>query len=485
MAWGEWMAGAWGMVVAAVTIFGAVAASVHAILYKRDTRATVLWVCFIWLAPVAGPICYLLLGINRIKRRASLLRRTGPRFLIDRTQDGGHPPPDLLGIGSSRQYFARLVRMVDRVVELPLTAGNRVAPLFNGDEAFPEMLKAIDAAESSVSMCTYIFDRDRAGLEFVSALARAVRRGVEVRVLIDDTGVRYSFPTVMGALRRAGVPVARFLPTLAPFRTFALNMRSHRKLLVIDGATGFTGGMNIRAGNYTDEDGNLRIRDTHFRVDGPVVGHMRGVFADDWLFTTGERLEGEIWHPTLKPLGGVYARGIADGPDEDLDRLRWAILGGLAFANERVCVFTPYFLPDPGLISALNTAALRGVSVEIVMPEKNNLPFVKWASEAHLWQVLERNCRVFLARGSFDHSKVMVVDGTWSLIGSANWDPRSMRLNFEFNLECYSCALAGRLIRWFEERLAESREVTLEEVNARNLPVRLRDGIARLATPFL
>ncbi len=485
MNWSEWVAGAWGVLVAVVTLTGAVAASSHAILYKRDTRATVLWVGFIWLAPLGGAICYLLLGINRIKRRASMLRRSGPRFASERRSVDEPEEPDQPAIALAQSNFGRLVRMVDRVIERPLARGNRVAPLFNGDEAFPEMLRAIEGAAKTVALCTYIFDRDAAGYAFVNALKRAVDRGVAVRVLVDDTGVRYSFPTIVGVLRRAGVPVARFLPTLAPFRTFALNMRTHRKLLIVDGRIGFTGGMNIRSGNVTDADGVLRIRDTHFRVEGPVVAHMSEVFADDWMFTTAERLEGEAWHPELKPCGDVFARGIPDGPDEDLDRLRWTVLGGLACAHERVCIFTPYFLPDPGLISALNTAALRGVSVEIVMPGKNNLPFVQWAVNAHLWQVLQRGCRVFLADGPFDHSKVMVVDGEWSLIGSANWDPRSMRLNFEFDLECYSRALAGRLIQWFEGRLAGARELTLAEVNGRHVLVRLRDGIARLATPFL
>ncbi|MGH8019333.1 MAG: phospholipase D-like domain-containing protein [Opitutaceae bacterium] len=485
MNWGEWVAGAWGVLVAAVTLTGAIAASGHAILYKRDTRATVLWVGFIWLAPLAGAICYLLLGINRIKRRASLLRRSGPRFSSAHRSARERGEPDQPAIALAQSNFGRLVRMMDRVTGLPLAGGNRIAPLFNGDEAFPEMLRAIEGASKSVALCTYIFDRDSAGYAFVNALKRAVDRGVAVRVLVDDTGVRYSFPTIVGVLRRAGVPVARFLPTLAPFRTFALNMRTHRKFLIVDGKVGFTGGMNIRSGNVTNASGVLRIRDMHFRVEGPVVAHMRDVFADDWMFTTAEPLMGEAWHPEPEPCGDVFARGISDGPDEDLNRLRWAVLGGLACAHERVCVYTPYFLPDPGLISALNTAALRGVSVEIVMPEKNNLPFVQWAVNAHLWQVLERGCRVFLTRGVFDHSKVMVVDGEWSLIGSANWDPRSMRLNFEFDLECYSRVLAGRLIQWFEGRLAESREITLAEVNGRNVLVRLRDGIARLATPFL
>jgi len=485
MSLGDWLASAWGLLVALATVAGSLLASGHAILYKRDTRATVLWVAFIWLAPVGGAVCYLLLGINRIQRRAVLLRSTGPR--LDRAvlehlrQVPGEMPPVVV----VRPELARLVRLVERVVQAPLQSGNRIEPRRDGDEAYPDMLAAIASARHSVGLCTYIFDRDAVGLRFVEALAAAVRRGVEVRVLVDDTGARYSLPTILTPLRRAGVRAARFLPTLAPLRTLALNMRCHRKVLIVDGRVAFTGGMNIRAGHTRAADGSIQIKDTHFRVEGPVVRQLRDVFADDWLFTTGEVLEGADWFPELEPVGEDWARVVADGPDENLDRLRWTLLGALASATARVRIATPYFLPDASLISALNTAALRGVSVEILLPEKNNLPFVQWASTSHLWQVLERGCRVFMVPGPFDHSKVMMVDGAWTFFGSSNWDPRSLRLNFELDVECYSQHLARELARWLDGRQSVAREVTLEEVNRRPLAIRLRDGVARLATPFL
>ena len=485
MTLGDWLASAWGWVAAVTTFGAALIASGHAIIYKRDTRGTVLWVSFIWLAPIAGPIFYLLLGINRIKRRAVLLRSTGPRrdrAALHRLREHPQPEPPVIVV---RPELGRHIRLVETVVQAPLQGGNRIEPRFNGDQAYPDMIAAIDAATASVALCTYIFDRDRVGLRFVEALRRAVRRGVQVRVLVDDTGVRYSLPTIVPVLREAGVRTARFLPTLAPLPTFALNMRCHRKLLVVDGRIAFTGGMNIRAGHETGPDGQLQIQDTQFRIEGPVVAQLRDVFADDWLFTTGEAIDGPAWFPELADAGDASARVIDDGPDENLDRLRWTLLGGLASATSRVCIATPYFLPDASLISALNTASLRGVSVEIVLPARNNLPFVQWASTAHLWQILERGCRVFMTPGAFDHSKVMIVDGAWSFFGSSNWDPRSLRLNFELDVECYSMRLARDLSGWFDARRATAHEVTLAEVNGRSLPVKLRDGVARLATPFL
>jgi cardiolipin synthase A/B len=490
---GEWLSDAWTIIVAVVSFVGAVVASGHAILYKRDTRATVLWVSFIWFVPIGGPLGYLLLGINRIKRRAARRRSSGPRrepSTSGTTPLAGEGDAETLPPGPSvviePSHLVRLVRIVDNVVKLPLLPGNRVTPLFDGDEAYPAMLEAIGQARNSIGLYTYIFDRDAAGRQFVEALRAAVARGVAVRVLIDDTGARYSWPTVVHTLRQAGVHVGRFLPTLIPFGvSLSFNMRTHRKILVVDGRVAFTGGMNIRAGHMRDAQGKLMIQDSHYRFEGPVVAQIRDVFIDDWLFTTREMLGGAAWCPAVDGVGEVFARAIADGPDETIDRLRWTYLGALTAAQRRICIVTPYFLPDPALISALNTAALRGVSVEILIPERNNIRLVEWACTAHLWQVLERGCRVFVAPPPFDHNKLMVVDDAWALVGSANWDPRSLRLNFEFNVECYSVPLTQRLTAWFDTRRAAAREITLREVNARSLPIRLRDGVARLATPFL
>jgi cardiolipin synthase len=316
----------------------------------------------------------------------------------------------------------------------------------------------------------------------VEALGEAARRGVEVRVLVDALGSRYTWPPITGKLRRAGVRAERFLPTLMPKRLPFMNLRNHRKILVVDGRVGFTGGMNIRAHFLPGEDA---ARDLHFRLEGPVVGQLQETFAEDWAFTTRERLSGEAWFPALGPTGPVMARGIPDGPDEDFETIRWTLLGALASARDTVRILTPYFLPDQGLITALNVATLRGVKVDLLLPERGNLPFVQWASAAQLWQVMRPGCRVFLTAPPFDHAKLMVVDGVWSLIGSANWDPRSLRLNFEFDVECYDAQLAMRLNALIEERLSRSRLVTLEELNARPLPIRLRDGVARLLSPYL
>jgi cardiolipin synthase len=176
---------------------------------------------------------------------------------------------------------------------------------------------------------------------------------------------------------------------------------------------------------------------------------------------------------------------VPDGPDEDFEKLRWTLLGALSIARYSVRIVTPYFLPDPPLVSALNLAAMRGVQVDIILPAKSNLPFVGWASRAMWWQVLEHGCRIWLTPPPFDHSKLTIVDDCWVLLGSANWDPRSLRLNFEYNLECYDLALAKQLEELVEAKRKTAHPVTLQEMDDRPLPVRLRDGVARLLTPYL
>jgi cardiolipin synthase len=360
-----------------------------------------------------------------------------------------------------------------------------VTPLEQGDHAYSDMLAAIDQARRSVALATYIFDHDYAGKLFMDALERAVRRGVATRVLIDDVGARYSWPSMVRLLTARGITVARFGQTRLPWRLPYMNLRNHRKLLVVDGRIGFTGGMNIREGHMLDRRPKYPVQDLHFRIEGPVVGHLAAAFAEDWQFTTGEALAGEAWRPELEPAGAVYARGITDGPDEDFEKARLVVLGALACAHRTVDIVTPYFLPDAGMITALTVAAMRGVRVRIVLPRVNNQVLVHWAATAQLWQVVKRGCSVYYTDPPFDHTKIMLVDGGWALIGSSNWDARSLRLNFEFDVECYNDQLAETLSQLVARKLASAVEVSASDLDGRSLPVRLRDGIARLAAPYL
>ena len=473
-------AGLWAWVWTALHVAIASFASAHAILYKRDVRAAIGWTGLIWLAPFVGSLLYWLLGINRIRRRAVSLAhpaavvRESTRVYVE-------------GASPDSAQLQPLVELASRATGYPLVSGNRVVPLPGGDMAYPAMLRAIESAERSILFTTYIFDHDRAGEQFLEAFAKASARGVEVRVLIDGVGARYSRPRMTRALRRRGVTVAEFLATTLPFPSPYFNLRNHRKILVVDGRIAFTGGMNIREGCLLQLEPPPRhpVEDLHFEIEGPVVGQIYEAAAFDWHFATRERLDAPAWALSTAPAGGVEARAIAVGPDEELGTLELVLHGALSTAQSRVCVVTPYFLPDSVLVAALRLAALRGVRIDIVVPEVNNLLVVQWAATAQLRQVLDDDCAIWLSPPPFDHSKIMVVDHEWSLVGSANWDARSLRLNFEIDVECYDHELAHALEAMVERRIAVSRPLSRADLYARPLPVKLRDGVARLFVPYL
>lgn len=477
----EWLAG--------LLHFGlAIAATVHILLKKDDVRAAIGWTGLVWLAPFFGPLLYLLFGINRIRRAAGRIRQSADETNTTawRTAVVVRDRVLLAGEIAPPAGWEPLANLTSVISAEPLVGGNRIEPLADGDAAYPAMLDAIRQAKHSVGMATYIFDRGKVAAQFVDALADAVARGVEVRVLIDALGAMYSRPSIVKDLRARNIPVALFLRSRLPLPNPYSNLRNHRKLLTIDGTTAFSGGLNIR--DHCVVDGTapeIATRDMHFRLRGPVVEQIQRAFVFDWHFCTREELVGPRWFPVLEPVGSVMARGIADGPDETKGALSITLQGALAQARERVRIVTPYFLPDPGMIDALNVACMRGISVEIYLPSHGNLRLVQWAQTAQLDLVLRGGCRVFLTPRPFDHSKLMTVDGVWSLIGSANWDPRSLRLNFEHVVECYSREFAARLDTLIDTKAEGVRELSRRELAGRPLWVRLRDSAVRLAQPYL
>lgn len=468
--------------IAVLHVVLAAAVSSHIVLTKTDVRSAIGWTGLVWLTPVIGSLLYFFLGINRIRRTADRMRHERvyhtaehrARHLAAKAQ--GEVLPEV---------WRPLATLTSRVSAEPLTRGNRIEPLVDGDVAYPEMVAAINAAQHTIAFATYIFDRGEASAEFVDALEAAVERGVSVRVLIDGVGARYSRPSMVREMRRRGIRVAEFLPSPVPFSHPYFNLRNHRKLLVVDGRVGFTGGMNVRDSCLLKRNPGKPTRDIHFRVTGPVVRQLSEAFAFDWRFTTREVLSGDEWFPATEIAGDVLARGIATGPDETNDALMLVLQGALSEARERVWIVTPYFLPEPPLMDALRVAAMRGVDVRILVPARGNLRLVTWAMQKQFQHVLQGGCNVGLTPAPFDHSKLMVVDGTWSLVGSANWDPRSLRLNFEFVLECWSTELAGKLIELIEEKAAQAHWLRRSELASRPFLARVRDGVAWLAQPYL
>lgn len=472
--------GAW---LAAAVVVVSLGASGHVILRKRDSRAAIGWVGLIWLVPGLGAVLYAVFGVNRIRRRAIALRRERGRVTIGRRDAASALRPE--SAAGDHHGLLGLARLGEQVSGRALVGGNQVTPLLNGDEAYPAMLSAIQGATRSVSLSTFIFAADAIGRRFIAELASAVKRGVAVRVLVDGAGVRYSWPPIHRELHRGGIPVARFLPMTSGAGLAFFNLRNHRKVLVVDGRAAFCGGMNIRDRHIVGSAAPGATRDVQFRLEGPVVGQLQEAFAEDWAFVTGEALEGPLWHPATTTAGTTAARVLTGGPDDDFEVIRTVLIGALAAARESVAIVTPYFLPDPAMIAALAVTALRGIRIDILLPAHGNIPLVRWATPALLWQVVQPGCRVYLSPPPFDHAKLLVVDRAWTLFGSTNWDPRSLRLNFELDVECHDPVLASTVDDLIADRRRGSRELTLAELDGRSLPWRLRDGVARLLSPYL
>ncbi len=476
---------AWPWVLTIVSIALAIGVTIHAVLWKRDIRAAIAWTGLAWLAPLLGAGAYFWLGVNRVQRKAIRLKlheawKGKPELLptrreVEQAEAWATQHPGLAGLETVGR----------KLTSKPVLPGNSIDPLIDGDQTYPAMIDAIRRAEKSVALLSYIFDSDRAGDRFLEALVEAHNRGVQVRVLIDDIGSRYSRPNMVRRLQDSGVNALSFLPTRFPRLPSYANLRNHRKLLVVDGTQGFTGGTNIREAHWLSLTPPNPVQCLHFRLQGPIVTHLQETFATDWAFAGGESLSAAEWFAQPQRVGNIWARGISHGPDEDFKKMADVIFAALSVARSNVRIVTPYFLPNSALLQALAVTALRGVSVEVYLPSNNNIPLVQWAATAQLWQILETGCRVFITAPPFDHTKLMIVDDIWVLIGSTNWDARSLRLNFEFNVECYDRVLARALKDVIARKAQGAREITLEEVNRRSFPMRLRDGLARLLSPYL
>jgi cardiolipin synthase len=463
------------------------AVTIHVLLRKRDVRSSTAWIGLAWLSPGFGALLYYVFGINRVMRRTSRMTRgTTPRKgMVTPKPHGPGLPPLAQEIASLPENIAAIARVSQTASHHMLAPGNDMTILLAGDEAFPAMLAEIDKATRSVAIASYIFHADKVGLAFVAALKRAQDRGCEVCVLIDGVGCGYLRSPIAEQFAAAGIRTSRFMHYWQPWRMPFVNMRLHKKLLIVDGAVGFTGGLNLSAQCLLKDHPLRPVNDVHFRFEGPIVTQLMVTFAEDWNFMTGEVLDGESWFPELGPAGVIPARGVSSGPDEDIGVLSSIMVTAVGEAKRRLRIVTPYFLPDQTLAATLVIAALRGVEVDIIVPQKSDHPSFAWAMQAHLAYLTAPGINIYYAKPPFDHSKLMTVDGAWSLIGSANWDVRSLRLNFEFNVECYGTRAAAAIDKVIDSKIALSRKIEPSEFADRLELVKLRDAAARLLLPYL
>lgn len=477
----------WPHIALILSLAISIPTAIHAAMNKKEVRAAIGWVGVIILSPFAGSILYLIVGINRV--RHSQITELRDTHIKEYVSYSSPPVTDLEKTFSAP--FSSLQILGDRISHFQLRSGNHIQVLVSGDESYPAMLEAIESAEHSIALQSYIFDNDRIGKQFVDALVRAQARGVQVRVLIDAIGVKYSHPPVHRLLRQHGIRCALFMSiSLLPssfLRSPYANLRSHRKILIVDGRIAFTGGMNIREGFCSQYSDNNPAQDTHFSFEGPVVLQLMSTFAHDWEFTTNENLSYDFWCACVwkTPEPQVPARCIRSGPDRFLASTHSMLQGAFAIATQHIRIQSPYFLPDQVLMGALTTAARRGVRVDIVIPKHNNLRLVNAAMMAQIDQIIESGCHVWLDTGPFNHSKLITIDGQWSYVGSSNLDPRSLRLNFEIDIEIYCHNTAQKIEGLIDTCIASSENLTLESLAQQPYKKRLMNRIVWLASPYL
>lgn len=443
----------------------------HVLMTKRDVPATIGWIGLAWLSPFLGALFYVAFGVNRVQRRARRLMRSA--------QNGDDR---ITGDISSDDPLERLKIAIGKITGQDTASGKVAAVLDCGDQAYPQMLAAIEGARSEIRLSTYIFRTDEIGKQFIGALAKAHRRGVRTRVLIDGFGGGFLLSSAYRRLRRQGVDAFRFLHSALPWKMPFLNLRLHKKILVVDGSAAFIGGLNIGGENLVAQRPKAPVRDIHFRLQGSIVRQIEEAFDDDWSFATGEEPNRRGRVPRTPPGGGA-ARTIVAGPDQEIDQLVLVLLSAINLARRSIRIATPYFLPAEQLITALRLAVLRGVDVRLVLPGANNHRLVAWAARTHIRPLLQTGCHVWRSPPPFDHSKLMTIDGEWSLIGSANWDTRSLRLNFELTVEFYDKELSAQLAEIIDAKCAD--EITLEEIDSRGVVMKLRDAAARLSMPYI
>lgn len=366
-----------------------------------------------------------------------------------------------------------------------IVGGNQVVALLNGDEIFPAMLEAVRNAQKTITMETYIYWAGEIGRKFAVALSERSRAGVKVHVLVDWAGSSEMDGSDVAMMERAGVEFRKFRP-LRWYSLGRVNKRTHRKLLVVDGRIGFTGGVGIAETWTGHAQDPAHWRDSHFRVEGPVVAQMQAAFMDNWIEATGEVLHGSDYFPPLAPAGAIAAQLFYSSPTRGSQSMELMYLLAITAAERSIYLSSAYFVPDALTQEALTNALKRGVTVQIITPGKyTDTKIVRGASRSRWGDLLAAGAAMYEYQPTMYHCKVFIVDELLVSVGSTNWDPRSFGLNDEANLNIYDAGFAHRQVEVFRQDLTKSRQVTLAQWRARPFREKLMERLESLLGPVL
>ena len=455
------------------------------LLENRDPVKTVAWFFILSLLPGLGFILYVVFGQKTQKllfqnkhapdnQLAKMVR------LQQSNSDSGDIVPQL-----NTDLEQKLASLLLNSGFAPMTIHNQVEILLNGDEKFQALFKALEGATHHIHLSYYIFKDDEIGEDVLKILARKVTEGVEVRVLLDGLGSISITGNIMRSMRQAGIQAEWFFPIRFPYLTSKLNMRYHRKIVVVDGRTGFMGGLNI-GDEYLSRDSKLGFwRDTHLKLEGEVVHTLQSIFLNDWFFVTRQVIQGTSYFPKINISQALPVQIGASGPDSNWASILQGFFSAITMAKHSVYIETPYFIPDESLIMALKTAALSGLDVQLIVQGIPEHKLIYWAMHSYFEELLQAGVKIFAYMKGILHAKILLIDHQLASVGAANMDNRSFFLHFELCAFIYDESLVNRLKLDFGQDLNESNELELKAYQTRPVLERLKESSARLFSPLL
>jgi cardiolipin synthase len=456
------------------------------LLQKKSPVSTLAWIWAVLLFPFAGALVYFVFGADRI-RRQRLRRRE--QFRARRERDAG-PAADEVALAEVTRPLPEpdraLLTLVSRINRLPPTRGNATALLDGGAALFADLIAAIDGAREHVHLMFYIWRADATAGAVLDALVRAAERGVTVRLLLDEIGCLFTPTRTFDRLREAGGEFAWFLTLVPERKLLLLNLRNHRKLVVVDGRTAWLGGMNVGE-EYAGATPAFPVwRDMQVKLAGPAVTALQEIFADDWFFATKQRLVAPRYYPPVAPEAtGEIVQLVSGGPDNRVSEHGLTVVALLHHARERAWLASPYLVPDASLLDALGLAVLRGVEVRLLVPAQSDHRWLTHVTNSYYDELFAKGVRVFEFQPGMMHAKLITIDGRWSMIGSANLDIRSFRLNYELNALVLSEDRARELEAVFARDFANSRERSAREFARRPRLQKLTEAALRPFAPLL
>ena len=483
-----------------ISYIAGIIVSINIILENRDPAKTMAWLLIFILLPGVGLFIYAVLGRNIRKRKIFKTQQLATNIKENNLFKNLESIEELVelereAINSNDlikdRYYEGIKKKVISLLlntgKFPFTANNNVKIFIDGNEKFERLIKDIEQAKEHIHLEYFIIKDSEIGVKLKELLIRKANEGVSIKILYDDVGCwRFWFHRkFFQDMKDVGIEIVPFLPAKFPMIGGKINYRNHRKIAIIDGYIGYTGGINI-GDEYMGKNKKFGYwRDTHIRIEGSSVYMLQMVFLIDWYYTTQKESFHEQYFPKLKNKGNSMIQVVATGPDSDWEAIHYAYFSAICNAKERVYIETPYFIPDESLLRALKSASISGVDVRIIFPSIADHKIVHQASYSYFDDILRSGGKVYLYKKGFIHSKVVIIDDKISSIGSANMDLRSFMLNFEINAFIYDEKIISKITDDFFEDLENSEEIKLKDFENRPFIKKWIESVARLFSPIL